>query len=201
MNDAPPKPETHAPLVLASASPRRRDLLAQLGIEPDRVDAAEIDETPRRGETPRLAALRLALAKAEWAASRNPGAYVLGADTIVAVGRRILGKPNDTAEAERMLSLLSGRAHRVLTAVAAIAPDGRRAQRLSETRLKFKHLSPPETKRLIACGEWRDAAGGYRIQGLAGAYVTALSGSYTGVVGLPLHETLSLLGGLGWRAP
>ncbi len=145
MNDAPATTETHAPLVLASASPRRRDLLAQGGIAPDRIDVAEIDETPRGGETPRLAAVRLALAKAEWAASRNPGAYVLGADTIVAVGRRILGKPNDTAEAERMLSLLSGRAHRVLTAVAAIAPDGRRAQRLSETRLKFKRAGSGAT--------------------------------------------------------
>ncbi|HZZ34951.1 MAG TPA: nucleoside triphosphate pyrophosphatase [Caulobacteraceae bacterium] len=186
-------------LILASASPRRRDLLAQIGVTPDAVEATDIDETPLKGETPRLAAMRLALAKAEAARARNPEAFILAADTVVAVGRRFLGKPEDEAEARRMFALLSGRAHRVLTAVAVIAADGRGARRLSETRVKFKRLTPAETARLIACGEWRGAAGGYRIQGLAGAYVTALSGSYTGVVGLPLHETLSLLTGLGWR--
>jgi septum formation protein len=196
VNDA-----SRPPLVLASASPRRLDLLAQAGIRPDAVEPTDIDETPLNGETPRLAAVRLALAKAETAKARHPAAYVLAADTVVAVGRRFLGKPEDTSEAEKMLALLSGRAHRVLTAAAVIAPDGRRGRRLSETRVKFKRLTTEETARLIASEEWRGAAGGYRIQGLAGAYVTALSGSYTGVVGLPLHETLSLLGGLGWRAP
>jgi len=188
-----------APLILASASPRRLDLLAQAGVTPDGVEPTDIDETPLKGETPRLAAMRLALAKAEAAAQRHPRGFVLAADTVVAVGRRILGKPADEADARAMLALLSGRAHRVLTAVAAIAPGGRRARRLSETRVRFKRLTAAETAALIDSGEWRGAAGGYRIQGLAGAHVTSLSGSYTGVVGLPLHESLSLLVGLGWR--
>jgi septum formation protein len=189
------------PLILASASPRRLQLLAQVGLAPDAVDPTDIDETPLKGETPRLAALRLAREKAAAASARHPDAVVLAADTVVAVGRRILGKPADEGEAAAMLTLLSGRAHRVLTAVAAVAPGGRTASRLSETRVKFKRLTPAETAALIAGGEWQGAAGGYRIQGLAGAHVTALSGSYTGVVGLPLYETLAVLTGLGWRAP
>jgi len=188
-------------LILASASPRRLQLLAQAGVTPDAVDPTDIDETPLKGETPRLAAMRLAREKAAAAAARHPQAIVLAADTVVAVGRRMLGKPADEAEAGLMLGLLSGRAHRVLTAVAAVAPGGRAAARLSETRVKFKRLTPAETAALIAGGEWQGAAGGYRIQGLAGAHVTALSGSYTGVVGLPLYETLAVLTGLGWRAP
>jgi len=188
-------------LILASASPRRLQLLAQAGVTPDAVDPTDIDETPLKGETPRLAAMRLAREKAAAAAARHPQAIVLAADTVVAVGRRMLGKPADEAEAGLMLGLLSGRAHRVLTAVAAVAPGGRAAARLSETRVKFKRLTPSETAALIAGGEWQGAAGGYRIQGLAGAHVTALSGSYTGVVGLPLYETLAVLTGLGWRAP
>jgi septum formation protein len=189
------------PLILASASPRRLDLLAQAGVSPDAVDPTEIDETPLKGETPRLAAVRLAREKAAAAAARHSDAIVLAADTIVAVGRRILGKPADENEAAVMLALLSGRAHRVLTAVAAAAPSGRAACRLSETRVKFKRLTAAETAVLIASGEWLGAAGGYRIQGLAGAHVTALSGSYTGVVGLPLYETLAVLTGVGWRRP
>lgn len=188
-----------APLVLASASPRRLDLLGQIGVTPGLVVSTDIDETPLKDETPRLAAVRLALAKAQAARAAHAEAFVLAADTVVAVGRRILGKPRDEADARRMLALVSGRAHRVLTAVAVIAPDGRVGQRLSETRVTFKRLTTADTEALLACGEWDGAAGGYRIQGLAGAYVRALSGSYTGVVGLPLYETLNLLTGLGWR--
>ena len=186
------------PLVLASASPRRLELLGQIGLAPDLVDPTEIDETPMPGELPRPLALRLAREKAAVAARRHPEAFVLAADTVVAVGRRLLGKPEDAADAKRMLTLLSGRAHRVLTAVAATAPGGRTGSRLSETRLRFKRLTGAEVAAYVACGEWAGKAGGYGIQGRAGAFVIALSGSYTGVVGLPLYETRALLEGLGY---
>ncbi len=187
--------------VLASASPRRLELLRQVDMAPDHVLAADVDETPLSSETPRQMALRLARAKAEEGARLSPGAYVLGADTIVCLGRRVFGKPADEAQARRMISMLSGRAHRVLTAVCVKAPDGRSSSRLSETRLKFKRLTEREIDALIACEEWRGAAGGYRIQGRAAGVCLALEGSYTGVVGLPLYETLSLLEGLGYRRP
>jgi len=187
------------PLVLASASPRRLELLRQIGIEPDQVDPADIDETPGRDETPRRLALRLALGKASVVAARHPDAFVLGSDTLVAVGLRILNKPEDEAEARRMLALLSGRTHKVLTGVAVIAPGGRTASRLVETKVRFKRLSAEETDDFIAAGDWRDAAGGYKIHQRAGGFVIDLSGSYSAVVGLPLYETRMLLEGLGWR--
>ena len=187
-------------LVLASASPRRLDLLAQAGITPDLVDPRNIDEAPLSGETPRITVRRLALSKARDGARAHAVAFVIGADTIVTLGRRILGKPADETAARAMLSLLSGRAHRVLTAVAVIAPDGRESARLAETRVIFKRLSPADLAGLIDGGEWRGVAGAYRIQGRAGGYVLALSGSYTGVVGLPLYETICLLTGLGYQA-
>ena len=187
------------PLVLASASPRRLELLRQIGIEPDQVDPADIDETPGRDETPRRLALRLALGKASTVAARHPDAFVLGSDTLVAVGLRILNKPEDEAEARRMLALLSGRTHKVLTGVAVIAPGGRTASRLVETKVRFKRLSAEETDDFIAAGDWRDAAGGYKIHQRAGGFVIDLSGSYSAVVGLPLYETRMLLEGLGWR--
>jgi septum formation protein len=185
------------PLILASASPRRLDLLRQVGLEPDRVVPTDLDETPLKGETPRQLAVRLALAKAEAAA--EPGAYVIGADTVVTLGRRVFGKPDDEREARRMLSRLSGRAHRVLTGVAVRAPDGRLASRLSETRLRWKRLTAAEIEAMIESGEWREVAGGYRIQGRAAGFTLELQGSYSGVVGLPLYETLALLEGLGYR--
>lgn len=191
--------ETRAPLVLASASPRRLDLLRQAGIEPDRISPADLDETPLRDETPRQLALRLAEAKAALIAAVNPDSYVLGSDTVVALGRRVFGKPQDEAQARRMLSLLSGRAHRVLTAVAVRAPDGRAASRLSESKVTFKRFSVQDLDGLIGCGEWQGVAGGYRIQGRAAAVALSLQGSYTGIVGLPLYEALALLDGLGWR--
>ena len=185
-------------LVLASASPRRLELLAQIGLVPDLIDPAEIDETPQPGETARLLALRLARAKAAAVAQRSPNAFVLAADTVVAVGRRLLGKPDDAADAARMLALLSGRAHRVLTAVAVAAPGGRMAARLSETRVRFKRLTGAEIDAYLASDEWAGKAGGYGVQGRAGAFVIDLNGSYTGVVGLPLYETRALLAGLGY---
>jgi septum formation protein len=180
-------------LVLASASPRRLDLLAQVGVTPDRVDPADIDETPRRH------ALRLALEKARVVAARAPGDFVLAADTVVAVGRRILPKAETEADALYCLRLLSGRNHKVLTGVALIAPDGRVATRLVETKVGFKRLSEAERDGYVASGQWRGKAGGYGVQGLAGGFITDLQGSYPSVVGLPLYETLNLLSGLGYR--
>jgi septum formation protein len=188
-----------AALILASASPRRLDLLRQAGIEPDSVLPAEIDESPLKDETPRQLALRLAIGKARAGAVMSPGAFIIGSDTVVALGRRVLGKPRDEAEARRMIGLLEGRAHKVLTGVAVQAPDGRVASRLSETRLRWKRLSSQEIDTFIATGEWQGVAGGYRIQGRAAAFTLELQGSYTGVVGLPLYETLALLEGLGYR--
>lgn len=189
----------YAPLVLASESPRRLDLLAQVGVAPDHMAPADIDETPLKDETPKRFVLRLAHAKAAAVAARFADAYVLAADTTVAVGRRILNKPEDEAEARKMLSLMSGRAHRVLTGVAVATPDGRVGERLGEARLCFKRLTPQEIDGFIASGEWRGVAGGYRIQGRAAGFVTAFQGSHTAVVGLPLYETRMLLEGLGWR--
>ncbi|CAN7599710.1 Maf family protein [Caulobacter sp. LjRoot300] len=187
------------PLVLASASPRRLDLLAQVGVAPDRVDPADIDETPLRDETPRRHALRLAVEKARAVAPRSPDAIVLAADTVVAVGRRILPKAETPEQAAYCLRLLSGRNHKVLTGVAAIAPDGREASRLVETRVQFKHLSAQEQADYLVGGEWNGKAGGYGVQGVAGGFIIDLHGSYTSVVGLPLYETLNLLTGLGYR--
>ena len=192
--------------MLASASPRRLDLLRQVGLEPARIAPAHLDEAPLSKETPRLLALRLARAKAETARARADrgladGAFVLAADTVVAVGRRILPKAETEAEARACLELLSGRAHKVLTGVAVIAPDGRAASRLSETRVHFKRLSRAEIERYLAGGEWHGKAGGYAVQGAAAGFVIDLQGSYSGVVGLPLYETLCLLEGLGFRRP
>ncbi|HXQ16651.1 MAG TPA: Maf family nucleotide pyrophosphatase [Caulobacteraceae bacterium] len=194
-------PASHAALlVLASASPRRLELLAQIGLAPDLIDPAEIDETPLPGETARLLAVRLARAKAAAVAQRRPEAFVLAADTVVAAGRRLLGKPEDAADAARILALLSGRAHRVLTAVAVAAPGGKLASRLSETRVRFKRLTKAEIDAYLASGEWTGKAGAYGVQGRAGAFVVALNGAYTGIVGLPLYETRALLVGLGYPA-
>ncbi|MEO8812276.1 MAG: Maf family nucleotide pyrophosphatase [Caulobacteraceae bacterium] len=190
-----------ASLVLASASPRRLALLAQVGVAPALIDPVDIDETTMAGETPRRAATRLASAKARVGAERHPDALVLGADTVVCVGRRMLGKPTTREAAGVMLDLLSGAGHRVYTGVALSAPGGRQAGRLSETRIRFKRLTAADRAALLDSDEWRGAAGGYRIQGLAGGYVTGLIGSYSGVVGLPLHETLSLLAGMGYGRP
>jgi septum formation protein len=188
-------------LVLASASPRRLDLLRQIGLEPNAVEAAEVDESPLKDETPRLLALRLAVAKASRVAEREPGAHILAADTVVAVGRRVMPKVEREADGRACLELLSGRAHRVLTGVAVAAPDGRVARRLVESRVHFRRLSSQDIDGYLATGEGQGKAGGYAIQGRAGAFVVCLQGSYSGVVGLPLYETANLLAGLGYRLP
>ena len=183
--------------MLASASPRRRALLEQIGYAPDVVEPAELDEAALPGERPEAHAARLAHAKAEAVAARHPGAFVLGADTVVACGRRILGKAETEEEARRCLSLLSGRRHRVFGGVTAIDPSGRAASRLVRTAVTFKRLSAEEVAAYLACGEWRGKAGGYAIQGRAAAYIRFVGGSYSNVVGLPLHETYRMLVGLG----
>lgn len=196
-------------LVLASGSPRRLELLQQVGIEPERLLPADLDETPERGEHPRALAKRLAKAKAEAGAltlsriEQREGRYVLAADTVVTVGRRVMPKAELAEDAIANLRILSGRAHRVYTGLCLVTPEGRLRQRLVETRVRFKRLSKSDIERYIASGEWRGKAGGYAIQGLAGGFVVRLVGSYTNVVGLPLYETLSLLEGDGfrWGAP
>ena len=184
------------PFVLASSSPRRLDLLARLGVTPDRVAAPEVDETPLKGELPRACALRLAEAKAR-AVARAPDEIVLAGDTVVAAGRRSRGKPVDDADHRRMLELLSGRRHHCLSAVAAIAPDGRLRVRLSDTILAWRVLGTREIDAYIAGGEGTGKAGGYAIQGRAEAWVRFIHGSYSGVVGLPLFETSALLAASG----
>ncbi len=188
-------------LVLASASPRRAALLAQIGAEPARIAPAEIDETPLPGETPRPYAERLAHEKALKAAeSAAPEELILAADTAVCMGRRLLDKPADEAEARRHLERLSGRRHRVVTAVSLIRmSDSRHWSRTVESLLRFKRLSPAEIEDYLASGEWRGKAGGYAVQGRAGAFVPWLNGSYSAVVGLPLAETAGLLEAAGWR--
>ena len=180
-------------LVLASASPRRLDLLRQVGIEPAEIDPADIDETPERRELPRAYALRMAKAKLAVVAGRHDGAVVLAADSVVVCGRRILPKAEAVAQARTCLGLLSGRRHRVLGSVAIGGRDGAVRARLVETVVRFKRLEPAEIEAYIDSGEWQGKAGGYAIQGRAASFVAFLSGSYSNVVGLPLFETVGLL--------
>jgi len=191
-------------LVLASASPRRLALLEQAGLKPDLLNPVDIEEVPKKRETPRAFVQRMAREKAE-AAREAPivrelegKVFILSADTVVAVGRRILGKASTAEEARSMLRLLSGRSHKVLTAVALIPPAGRLRVRVVETKVRFKRLSLEDTRTYLDCDEWRGKAGAYAIQGRAGAFVRHINGSYTGVVGLPLYETVSLLEGNGY---
>ena len=185
--------------MLASASPRRIDLLRQIGVVPDDVDPAGIDETAKKGELPGPHALRLALEKARAVAARQAGAFVLAADTVVACGRRILPKAEDEATARSCLELLSGRRHRVYGGIAVIAPDESERSRLVVSQVAFKRLTMEETERYLRSGEWRGKAGGYAIQGLAAAHIRYLSGSYGNVVGLSVYDTHQMLRGLGWR--
>ena len=191
-------------LILASASPRRADLLAQIGVIPETVDPADIDETPIKDELPRVYAARLAETKAKAVAARHENALILAADTVVAVGRRILDKPIDDRDARKHLSLLSGRRHRVTTALTLIrTEDDRSWSRLIETQVKLKRLSNPEIDAYLATDEWRGKAGGYAIQGIASRFVPWIGGSYSNVVGLPLTETAGMLeaAGLTWGWP
>ena len=183
-------------LILASASPRRRELIARLGLEPARVISADIDESPHKDELPRAYAVRMAREKAQAAASDE--GFVLAGDTVVAVGRRILPKAEDEATARRCLELLSGRRHRVLSAVALRAPDGTVRERLSDTIVIFKRLSVEELAAYLAGGEWHGKAGGYAIQGAAEGLIRRIDGSHSGVVGLPLYETRALLKAAGF---
>src|SRR5213082_2551923 len=191
-------------LVLASGSPRRVTLINQAGIEPDALRPANVDETPRRGELPRACANRLARAKAEVALDlvradeELQGAYILAADTVVAVGRRILPKAELVDEASQCLRMLSGRNHRVYTAICLVTPKEAFRQRLIETRVRFKRLSEEDIQAYIGSGEWRGKAGGYAVQGIAGSFVVKMVGSYSNVVGLPLYESMTLLGGEGF---
>jgi septum formation protein len=187
-----------ADLVLASASPRRLDLMRQIGVEPDAVIPADIDETPGPRELPVPYAERLAESKARAVAALRPDAFVLGADTVVACGRRILPKAEDVDTARACLVQLSGRRHRVIGGVCLIAPDGRGVFRRVVTHVTFKRLEVGEIDGYLASGEWRGKAGGYAIQGLAAVFVRWLGGSYSNVVGLPLFETMALLRGAGF---
>jgi len=191
-------------LVLASGSPRRLALLNQIGVEPDRVLPTTVDETPKRNELPRNLARRLSREKAEAAlptVRSDPalaGALILAADTVVSVGRRILPKAEMIEEAAGCLRQLSGRSHRVYTGLALITPDGAVRKRLVETRVRFKRLSREDIESYLASGEWRGKAGGYAIQGFAGAFVVKIVGSYPNVVGLPLHEAMGMLTAEGY---
>jgi septum formation protein len=187
---------THPALVLASASPRRRELIARLGITPRGIAPADIDETPLPREIPRIYVTRMAREKA--VAAANPAAHVLAGDTVVALGRRILPKAEDEATARRCLTLLSGRRHRVLSSVALLSPDGTLRERLSETIVRFKPLSSAEIAAYLASGDWHGKAGGYAIQGRAEALIAWIGGSHSGVMGLPLYETRALLRAAGF---
>lgn len=200
MAAAQPVPSRHhAPLILASASPRRLALLRQIGIEPQAVSPTHIDETPRQRELPAPYARRMAGAKAAAAARAHPGAFVLAADTVVALGRRVLPKTEDAAAARRCLEALSGRRHRVFGGLVVVAPDGRRVARLVTTVVWVKRLHASEIEAYLSAGEWQGKAGGYAIQGRAAAFIPRLNGSYSNVVGLPLAETAAVLAGLGYR--
>lgn len=186
-------------LILASASPRRRQLLAQIGVVPDVIVPADINEYPIDGELPRQRAGRLAAEKVVTVAANQTDAFILAADTVVGVGRRILPKAEVAQQARDCLKLMSGRAHRVFTGVALMSPDGQLRQRVVETRIKFKRLSNPELADYIASREWYGKAGGYGIQGYAESFIMHVSGSYSNVVGLPLFETRNLMIGSGYQ--
>ncbi len=187
-------------LILASASPRRVELLAQIGIVPDTIVPADIDETPVKGEAPDALAQRLSLSKARAIAQLHPDAFVLAADTVVARGSRLLEKAADDNEARAFLNTLSGRRHVVWGGIAVIAPKGRETARVVKTTLTFKKLTPVEKDTYIASGEWRGKAGGYGIQGRAGAFMKTMTGSYSNVVGLSLYDTMQILTGMGFDA-
>ena len=186
-------------LVLASASPRRLDLLRQIGIEPDAIEPADIDEVPRRGELPAAHVVRLAEEKARAVQPRHADAFILAADTVVACGRRILPKAEDETTARACLALLSGRRHRVYGGVALLTPSGGLAIRRVVSQVGFKRLNDDEMAAYLASGEWQGKAGAYAIQGRAAALISWVAGSYSNVVGLPLYETAQLLAGRGYR--
>ncbi len=196
--------ETRVKLVLASASPRRLALLDRVGLAPDLLNPADVDETPLRRETPRRLSIRLAEAKVDKAAEApqvkglGAGVYILAADTVVGLGRRVLPKALTYQDAKDALSLLSGRAHWVYSTICLLGPDGRKTTRCVETKVRFKRLSREDLESYLKSEEWKGKAGGYAIQGRAEAFVRYLAGSHSGVIGLPLNETVSLLEGAGF---
>jgi len=185
-------------LILASASPRRVELLKQIGIVPDGIIPADIDETPLKGEQPRDLAQRLALEKARAIAENHKDSYILAADTVVGAGRRILDKTDDEAYARHCLEILSGRRHHVYGGIALITPEGKICARLVDTLVQFKKLTPQDIDHYLASGEWKGKAGGYAIQGHAAAYIKFLQGSYSNVVGLSLYDIMQILNGAGF---
>ena len=187
-----------APFILASASPRRRELLAQIGIKPDQIIAADIDETPYPDEKPRQLARRLAKEKAACLRVKYEGSYILAADTVVTVGRRILGKPSTKDQARAFLERLSGRRHRVISGISLITPEGQQRSRTVTTSVVFARLAAAALEDYLACGEWQGKAGAYAIQGRAARFIRAINGSYSNVVGLPLFETANMLRGNGY---
>lgn len=186
-------------LILASASPRRLDLLKQIGVVPDQVIAADINEDRKKDEPISAYVQRLSCEKAAKIAETHSDSFVIGADTAVAVGTRLLGKPDDEAMAWKYLELMSGRRHRVYTGVCVIAPGGKRAMRTVQTVVQFKRLSKAEIENYISGGDWEGKAGAYAIQGAAEAFITFMRGSYSNVIGLPLYETSQMLTGLGYK--
>lgn len=195
------KTVSHAPLILASASPRRAQLLAQIGITPCAILPADIDESPLKGELGRDLAVRLAREKAAAIRASHDNAFILAADTVVACGRRILPKAESLQEAKDCLKLLSGRRHHVYGGICIITPDGAVRTRLCDTVVKFKTLSKAEMSSYLNSGEWQGKAGGYAIQGLAAAYISFMQGSYSNVVGLSLYDIMQILNGNGFFAP
>ena len=186
-------------LILASSSPRRRELLASISVVPKAIISPDVDETPLKGESPRVYVTRIARLKAQAGHQQAAGSYILAADTIVEAGHKIICKPKDEADARRILEHLSGKRHRVYTAVCAISPSGQEAHRVVITRVSFKRFTQEELTEYLAAGEWEGKAGAYGIQGIAAKFVKFISGSYTNIIGLPLYETDCLLKGLGFR--
>lgn len=187
------------PLILASASPRRVALLAQLSITPDEIIPADIDETPHKGELPIPYAKRMAETKARHIATQNPGAFVIGGDTVVACGRRILPKAETEAEARACMSLLMGRSHRVIGGMALACPDGRLLVRHTLSHVQMRRLDKSEMESYIAQGDWQGKAGGYAIQGEAARFIKQIRGSYSQIMGLDLYLTAQLLRGTGYH--
>ncbi len=186
-------------LILASSSPRRKELLAQIGITPDKIIPADIDETLLPNELPRTFALRLSKAKAEKIAFAHPDNFILAADTVVAAGRRVLDKPKDADDARRILEVLSGRRHKVLGGICVIAPNGKIFHRLCETVVSFRRLSKADIEAYIEGMDWEGKAGGYAIQGLAATYVKFISGSHSNIIGLSLYDTAQMLESAGYK--
>lgn len=191
---------TRPPFILASASPRRLQLLEQIGLKPDKIIPADIDETPIKNELPAPYVARIALGKAAKIAAENPDAFVLAADTTVACGRRIMAKAESEKQEREFLELLSGRRHKVITGIVVFAPGGKKSQRIVTTTVHFRRLTTEDIDAYIKSGEWQGKAGGYAIQGLGATFAKSFSGSYTNVVGLSLYETTQMLKGLGFHA-